>query len=91
MSAAEPLNTVGHYVAVSPDFVIARLRISERALLPREIAPLASPANVVRVADILRRLRREGVVRFNEQTDRWSLVDKGVPHETKTAQQRSAR
>lgn len=67
-------NPLGAHIAISPDYVIARMRLSDRALLPREIAPTPHPGNVVQVVTILQRLRREGRVRFNGQTDRWSVM-----------------
>jgi hypothetical protein len=85
------MTTLGATVAVSPEFVIARMRVSERALLPREIAPTPHHTNVLRVVAILHRLHRDGLVRFHRHTDRWSLTERSVPHETKTAQRASTR
>lgn len=68
------MNALGQHVAVSPAYVVSRMRMSDRALLPHEIAPTRSVTAVSMVLKILREMERKGAVRFNPQTDRWLLV-----------------
>jgi len=68
------VNALGQHVAISPAFVVSRMRLSDRALLPHEIAPTPSITSISMVLAILRQMERNGAVRFHAQTDRWSLV-----------------
>lgn len=68
------MNALGQHVAISPAYVVSRMRMSDRALLPHEIAQTRSVTAVSMVVKILREMEQKGAVRFNAQTDRWSLV-----------------
>lgn len=64
---------LGSLVHVTHSYVLKRLAMSERALLPREIVPLATNANISECVRILHALEQQGRVRFHPATDRWSV------------------
>lgn len=66
---------LGDTVTLCHSYVLARLRMADRALLPREIAPSATITGRQECLRILRQLEAQGRVSMNPQTDRWSIVN----------------
>ena len=75
--ASEPAGAA-RLAPLTPRYVLARLAGSERALLLREIVPLATIESIQDARVILLQLQAQGRVKFNAQTDRWSLAERGV-------------
>jgi len=76
MSASEAV--LGALVPLTHSYVLKRLAMSDRALLPREIVPLATNTNIAECVRILKVLEQQGRVRFHTATDRWSVPREAV-------------
>ena len=70
--------TLGHLVPLTHSYVLKRLAMSDRALLPREIVPRATNTNIAECVRILKLLEQQGRVRFHTATDRWSVPREAV-------------
>jgi hypothetical protein len=64
---------LGALVPLTHSYVLKRLGMSDRALLPREIVPLATNTNITECVRILKLLEQQGRVRFHTATDLWSV------------------
>jgi len=59
---------------ITPGQVVEKISRAGRALLLKEIAPNHTEIAIEKTISVLVRMRAAGVLRFNAQTDRWSLA-----------------